>query len=106
VLKENEHSPLHVSPLSPSESEDSVLDEDVEGHGVDSLLVDENERPRLLLGVDVLIADEVLELDNLLELGVHEPTFRLDELLSLLGVRVEEGGVDLAVEKKGRKRKG
>ena len=79
-----------------------MLDQDVEGHGVDSLLVDEDERPRLLLRVDVLIADEVLELDNLLELGVHEPTFRLDELLSLLGVRVEEGGVDLAGEEEKR----
>jgi len=82
-----------------------VLDEHIEGHRVDSLLVDEDERPRLLLGVDVLIADKVLELDDLLELGVDEPTFRLDELLSLLSVRVEEGGVDLAVKWREGKRR-
>lgn len=88
---------LHVTALGPAKGKDAVLDENVERHRVDALLVDHDKRPRLLLRVDVLVANEVLELDNLLELGVNKTALRLDQLFPLLGRRVEERRVDLAI---------
>jgi len=100
---------LHVAALSPAKRKDAVLDEDVERHRVNTLLVDDDKRPRLLLRVDVLVADEVLELDNLLQLGVDKAALRLDQLLALLGRRVEERRVDLterAARARGRRSEG
>jgi aryl carrier-like protein len=59
-------------------------------------LVDENESLRLLSGSNSLVTHGVLELDNLLQLGVDESSLRLDELFSLFRRRVEEARVDLA----------
>ena len=90
------NSPLHVSSLGTTQSKDTVLHQDVQTHRVDTLLVDQHETLWLLSGPDGLIANGVLELDDLLQLGVDESSFRLDELFSLFCGRVEEAGVDLA----------
>lgn len=88
--------PLHVSPLCSPEGEDTVLDQNIETHGVDTLLVDYDESLWLFTRSHSLITDGILELDNLLESVVDESTFGFDELLSLFGGRVEETRVDLA----------
>ena len=91
------NAPFHVPPLRPPQGEDPVLREDVEAEWVDALLVDDDEGLRFLLGVDGLVADEVLELDNLPALRVGEAPFGLYQLLALLGGGVEEPGVDFTV---------
>lgn len=90
------NSPLHVSSLGTTQSKDTVLHQDVQTHRVDTLLVDQHETLWLLSGPDGLITNGVLELDDLLELGVDESSLRLDELFSLFCGRVEEARVDLA----------
>lgn len=81
---------LHVAALGAAQGEDAVLGQDVEGQGVDALLVDDDEA---LLGVAA--ADLVLELDDLLQLGVDEAPLALHQLVPLLGARVVEARVDL-----------
>lgn len=88
--------PLHVTPLRPTECQDAILGEDVQRKGIDTLLVDDDEVLGLLTRPYSLVADEVLQLDDLLALRVSEASLRLDELLALLGRRVEETRVDLA----------
>lgn len=83
---------LHVAALGAAQGEDAVLGQDVEGERVDALLVDDDEG---LLGVAA--ADLVLELDDALQLGVDEAALALDQLLALLGARVEEARVDLGL---------
>jgi hypothetical protein len=68
-------------------------------------LVDDDEGLRLgaglgllaPVGVDGLVADVLLELDNLFELGVDEAALGFDELLALFGRGVEEARVDLGL---------
>lgn len=88
--------PLHVTPLRTTQSKDAVLREHVQAHRINTLLVDDHKVLPLLLAVDGLIADEVLELDDLADFVVDSSTLRLDELLPLLGRGVEETRVDLA----------
>ena len=67
--------PLHVTPLRATEGKDAVLGEDIETEGINAFLVDNNKVLFLLVRVDGLVANEVLELDDLPALGVGEPTF-------------------------------
>ena len=89
------NSPLHVSSLGTTQSKDTVLHQDVQTHRVDTLLIDKHEALGLLSRSNGLVADRVLQLDNLLQLRVDETPLRLDELLPLLCRRVEEARVDL-----------
>ena len=59
-------------------------------------MVDNDETFWLFVGSNSLITDGILELDNLLQSVIDESSFRFDQLLSLLGRRVEESRVDLA----------
>lgn len=88
--------PLHVAAFCPSERKDSVLSQDIETQGINALLVDDDKVLLFLVRIHSLVANEVLELDDLAALGVREAAFRLDELLALFCRRVEEAGVDLA----------
>ena len=80
---------LHVATLCAAQSKDAVLGENIQGQGVDALLVD-NDEVLLAVGSTNLL----LQVDNLLELGVNEPSLTLDKLVALLGGRVEEARVD------------
>ena len=92
---------LHVAALGAAEGHDALLGEHVEREGVDTLLVDDDERVRLLAVLEVAVLVELgvahglLERDDLAHLGVGELALGLDELLALLGGRVEEARVDL-----------
>lgn len=98
----DELEPLHVATLGAPEGHDALLGEHVEREGVDALLVDEDKGLGLAVADDVAVrvelgvADELLELDDLADFGVGELALRLDELLALLGGGVEEARVDLA----------
>ena len=76
----NELQSLHVSSLCATESENAVLDQDIQTQGVDSLLVDDDEA----LG-SICTANLLLQLDNLAQLLVNESTLTLNQLLSLIG---------------------
>ena len=89
------HSPLHVSSLCSPEGKDTVLDEDIQRHGINTLLVDNDETFWLFVGSNSLITNGIFELDNLLQSVVDKSSLGLDELLPLLGGRVEESRVDL-----------
>lgn len=60
-------------------------------------MIDDNKSFWLLLSINSLIADETLELDDLLDLIIGEATLGLDKLLALLCGGVEESRVDLTV---------
>ena len=82
--------PFHVPSLGPAEAEDALLGEQVEGERVDALLVDHDERLPLLAHRPLEVDDRAAPLVEPLALG-------LDELLPLLGVGVEEAGLDLGL---------
>ena len=79
---------LHVPSLGTAEAEDALLGKDVEGEGVNTLLIDHNERLALLADRSLEIDDRTAPLVEPLALGLHE-------LLPLLGIGVEETGLDL-----------
>lgn len=79
---------LHVPSLGAAEAEDALLGKDVEGEGVDALLIDHNERLPLLADRSLEIDDRTAPLVEPLALGLHE-------LLAFLGIGVEEAGLDL-----------
>ena len=83
---------LHIPPLRPPQSHDAVLREDIERKRVDALLVDDNE---VLLRVAP--AHLLLQVNDPLELLIHEATLALHELIALLSARVEEARVDLGL---------
>lgn len=80
---------LHVSSLGAAEGEDVVFSEDVEGEGVDSFLVDDDE---VFLGVRA--TDLLFELDDPSQFLVDKFPLRGYELVSLFGTVVVESGVD------------
>jgi hypothetical protein len=82
---------LTVSSLCAADTHDAVAGEDLEGGGVNTLLVDDNE---VLVGA---VTEALLELDDLHDSVVSELSLGLDELLSLIGVGPEEAGVDLGL---------
>lgn len=92
--------PLHVPPLRTPERHNPLLRKHVQREGIDTLLVDDDKVLDLAhgvaLGVELLIADETLEFDDLAHFGVGEAALGLDELLALFGRGVEEARVDLA----------
>lgn len=67
--------PLHVSSFCPTQSKDAVLGEDIKTERIDAFLVYYDKVSFFLLAVHSLVADEVLELNNLLDLGVNEVSF-------------------------------
>ena len=79
---------LHVPSLGTAEAEDALLGKDVKGEGVDALLIDHNERFAILADRSLEIDDRTAPLVEPLALGLHE-------LLALLGIGVEETGLDL-----------
>jgi hypothetical protein len=89
--------PLHIPSLRSSKRKDAILDQDVQTHRVDTLLVDQDETLWLFARPDRLVTHGILELYDFLELGVDKSSLRLDELFTLLGRVVEEARVDLAV---------
>ena len=48
--------PFHIPPLRPPQRHDPVLDEYVQGHGVDTLLVNDNKVLRFVIAFDVPVA--------------------------------------------------
>ena len=58
-------------------------------------MVDNDETFWLFVGSNSLITNGIFELDNLLQSVVDKSSLGLDELLPLLGGRVEESRVDL-----------
>ena len=64
--------PLHVTSLGTTQSQDTVLSEDIQTERVDPFLVDHNEVLLLFFRVNSLIADEVLQLDDFSALGIRE----------------------------------
>lgn len=87
--------PLHVASLGTPQGKNAVFCENIETEGVDSFLVDHDEIFRFLVTTDSLVADEILELNDFFDFGVHETSFRLDEFLALLCRRVEEARINL-----------
>lgn len=79
---------FHVPSLGTAEAEDALLGKDVKGKGVNTLLIDHNERLPLLADRSLEINDRTAPLVEPLALGLHE-------LLALLGIGVEETGLDL-----------
>jgi hypothetical protein len=77
--------PFHITPLRTAQGEDAILCKNVERQGINSLLVKNNKIPRLLFGVNGLIADQVLEFHNFLHPLVCKLSFRLDKFLTLFG---------------------
>jgi len=86
---EGREGPLHVASFDTSEGKDSVFDEDVEGKGVDALLI-EHDKP---LFRDCS-TDLILQFDNLFQFCVDKASFALDEFLTLFGRRVKKSGID------------
>ena len=87
---EGKRAPLHVAPLCTAQGENAILCKDVEGQGINSLLVNHDKALPLLLGVNRLIADQILELHDFLHPLVRKFAFRLDQFLTLLCRRIEE----------------
>ena len=82
---------LHVALLCPPQSHDALLGHEVERDGVDALHVDHHE------ALARVAADLLLEVDDGADALVSVLALRGNELLALLGVAVEEPGVDLAL---------
>jgi hypothetical protein len=59
-------------------------------------LVDDNKISLLLFTVHCLIANNIFELDDLLDLLIDESAFRFNEFLALFGGGIEETRVYLA----------
>lgn len=99
--REKEDAPLHVPPLGATQRHDPLLGQHVQRKRIDPLLIDDDKvfrfPNRVALRVELLVADEFLQLDDLAHFGVGELAFGFDELFALLGGRVEEPRVDLAV---------
>jgi hypothetical protein len=89
--------PLHISPLRPSQRKDPILDQNIQTHRIDTLLVDQYESLWLLPTPNSLVTNGILELDNLLQLRIDKPSFGLDQFFSLFRRRIEETRVDLAI---------
>ncbi len=82
--------PLHVTAFSAPKREDPALSEHIETQRIDAFLVDDDEVFALFLAVDGLVADQLLEFDDLFYFGIGEPAFGLDELFALLGGGIEK----------------
>jgi len=82
---------LTVSLLAATDAHDAGSGEDLEGGGVNTLLVDNDE---VLVGA---LAELLLEGNNLVDSVVGELTLGSDQLLSLVGVGPEEAGVDFGL---------
>lgn len=82
---------FHVSSLGSSQRDDVLLGEHVQADGVDTLLIENDER---LVRIS---ADLALQVNDLLASLVGEATFRKHELLSVSSVRVEESRVDFGL---------
>lgn len=99
--REKEDAPLHVPPLGATQRHDPLLGQHVQRKRIDPLLIDDDKvfrfPNRVALRVELLVADELLQLDDFAHFGVGELAFGFDELFALLGGRVEEPRVDLAV---------
>ena len=80
--------PFHISPLRPSQSENTVLNEDIQRERINTFLVDYNKtlglRFRLSRFVNSLVANKLLQLHDFLKLRVQKATFRFYELFPLL----------------------
>ncbi|KAI6751419.1 hypothetical protein HG531_006115 [Fusarium graminearum] len=74
---------LHVSALGSSESQNVVLGEDVKRKGVDTLLVNDNK-----VLCSIVAAELLLEIDDLLKLGIDKATLTLNKLISLLSAGI------------------
>lgn len=83
---------LHVAALGTAQSQDTVLSQHIQRKGIDALLVDND---KVLLAI--IATNLLFEFNNLLELGINEATLTLDELISLVGARVEEARVDFSL---------
>ena len=82
---------LHVTALGATQCHDAGLGEHVQREWVDSLLVDHNEGLATLGGTD-----EVLKVDDGANLVVGEFAFGGNELVTLLGGAIDEGGIGFA----------
>jgi len=76
--------PFHVTTLGSTESENPVLRKDIQTHGVDTLLIDDDKVLELFLGIDSLVANEVLQSNDFGKFGIDEFSLRLDKFLPLL----------------------
>jgi hypothetical protein len=94
---EGKHAPLHVAPLCTAQGENAIFCKDVEGQGINSLLINHNKTLPFFSRVYCLVTDQILELYNFLHPLVCEFTYRLDEFLTLLRRRVEESRIHFAV---------
>lgn len=80
---------LHVATLRAAQGKNAVLGKDIQGQRVDTLLVD-NDKVLLAIGSTNLL----LQVNNLLKLGVDESSLALNKLVTLLSARVEEARID------------
>jgi len=78
---------LHVAALCTADTDNTSLLQEIEGDGVDTVLVDEDEGA-------VLADDLLLEGDDLVNLVVSELALSSNKLLALCGGLVHHGGVD------------
>ncbi|EEQ38875.1 hypothetical protein CLUG_03001 [Clavispora lusitaniae ATCC 42720] len=84
--------PLHVSALGSAQRQDAVLGQNVKRHRVNTLSVDDH-KARVVAEATHL----VLQVHNLLQLGVDKSSLRCHQLLASFRRRVEKAQVDLGL---------
>mmetsp|Transcript_9799 Transcript_9799/g.25057 ORF Transcript_9799/g.25057 Transcript_9799/m.25057 type:complete len:363 (+) Transcript_9799:362-1450(+) len=88
----SQNKPFHIPLLRPPESDNAVLLQDIQGKGIDALLVNHNEALSR-----VLAAHLVLQLDDLVDTLVRVLPLGRHHLLALVGIAVEEARVHLTL---------
>mmetsp|Transcript_26934 Transcript_26934/g.104567 ORF Transcript_26934/g.104567 Transcript_26934/m.104567 type:complete len:214 (+) Transcript_26934:5211-5852(+) len=82
---------LHIPPLSPSQRENTLSRQKIQRVWVDTLLIHHNKAlPRI-------VADLLLQCDDLVHLVVYRLSLSLQKLLTLFGVAVEESRLHFAL---------
>ena len=83
LLRADRNAPFHVPPLGTTERKDTVLRKDIQTQWVDTFLIDDDKVLLFLFGVNCLITNKVLELDDLPALGISEAPLGLHKLFTL-----------------------
>lgn len=89
------NSPFHVTTLGSPKCKNVIFREQIQTHRINAFLVDDDKVLFLLFRVDGLIAYEVLEFDNLFDLGICKPSLGFYQFLPLFRRRIEEARVYL-----------
>lgn len=91
ISSASEDKSFHISSLSSSQSDDTLLGKRVKAEGINTLLIDDNK------GFVSAFTNFSLKVNNLLASFVSEFSFTSGELLSLFSSRVEESRIDFGL---------